>query len=140
MESEDRAQAFEAALRRAGVRITRQRAALLRVLAAAEDHPDVTQLHQRATAAGAGVSLATVYRTLAALEAQGVILKLKFEGEPARFEPADGRHHDHMIDVETGEVTEFLNERIERLQAEIAAEMGYEIVRHRLELYVRRRR
>lgn len=140
MEIETRAQAFEDALRRAGVRITRQRAALLRVLAAAEDHPDATQLHQRATAAGAGVSLATVYRTLSALEAQGVILKLEFEGEPARFEPADGTHHDHMIDVETGEVMEFVNERIERLQAEIAAEMGYEIVRHRLELYVRRRR
>lgn len=122
------------------MRITRQRAALLRVLAAAEDHPDATQLHQRAMAAGAGVSLATVYRTLSALETQGMIQKLEFEGEPARFEPADGHHHDHMIDVETGEVMEFVNERIERLQAEIAAEMGYEIVRHRLELYVRRRR
>jgi Fur family ferric uptake transcriptional regulator len=139
MNIEARALSFEKALRRAGVRITRQRAALLRVLAAAEDHPDATQLHARATEAGAAVSLATVYRTLAALEAQGVILKLEFAGEPARFEPADGSHHDHMIDVETGEVREFVNERIERLQAEIAAEMGYEIVRHRLELYVRRR-
>ena len=139
MNIEARALSFEKALRRAGVRITRQRAALLRVLAAAEDHPDATQLHARATEAGAAVSLATVYRTLAALEAQGVILKLEFAGEPARFEPADGSHHDHMIDVETGEVREFVSERIERLQAEIAAEMGYEIVRHRLELYVRRR-
>ena len=139
MNIEARALSFEKALRRAGVRITRQRAALLRVLAAAEDHPDATQLHARATEAGAAVSLATVYRTLAALEAQGVILKLEFAGEPARFEPADGSHHDHMIDVETGEVREFVNERIERLQAEIAAELGYEIVRHRLELYVRRR-
>ena len=139
MNIEARALSFEEALRRAGVRITRQRAALLRVLAAAEDHPDATQLHARATEAGAAVSLATVYRTLAALEAQGVILKLEFAGEPARFEPADGSHHDHMIDVETGEVREFVSDRIERLQAEIAAEMGYEIVRHRLELYVRRR-
>ena len=139
MNIEARALSFEKALRRAGVRITRQRAALLRVLAAAEDHPDATQLHARATEAGAAVSLATVHRTLAALEAQGVILKLEFAGEPARFEPADGSHHDHMIDVETGEVREFVNERIERLQAEIAAELGYEIVRHRLELYVRRR-
>lgn len=139
MDHEARAQAFENALRRAGVRITRQRAALLRVLASAEDHPDAIQLFQRATAAGAGVSLATVYRTLSALEAQGVILKLAFEGAAARFEPADTRHHDHMIDVDTGEVHEFVNERIERLQAEIAAEMGYEIVRHRLELYVRRK-
>ena len=139
MKIEARAQSFEEALRRAGVRITRQRAALLRVLAGAGDHPDATQLHARATEAGAAVSLATVYRTLAALEAQGVILKLEFEGEPARCEPADGKHHDHMIDVETGEVREFVSDRIERLQAEIAAEMGYEIVRHRLELYVRRR-
>ena len=139
MNIEARAQSFEEALRRAGVRITRQRAALLRVLAGAGDHPDATQLHARATEAGAAVSLATVYRTLAALEAQGVILKLEFAGEPARFEPADGSHHDHMIDVETGEVREFVSDRIERLQAEIAAEMGYEIVRHRLELYVRRR-
>ena len=139
MKIEARAQSFEEALRRAGVRITRQRAALLRVLAGAGDHPDATQLHARATEAGAAVSLATVYRTLAALEAQGVILKLEFEGEPARFEPADGKHHDHMIDVETGEVREFVSDRLERLQAEIAAEMGYEIVRHRLELYVRRR-
>ena len=140
MKIEARAQSFEEALRRAGVRITRQRAALLRVLAGAGDHPDATQLHARATEAGAAVSLATVYRTLAALEAQGVILKLEFAGEPARFEPADGNHHDHMIDVETGEVREFVSDRIERLQAEIAAEMGYEIVRHRLELYVRRRK
>ena len=140
MDHEARARSFEDALRRAGVRITRQRAALLRVLAAAEDHPDATQLFQRATDAGAGVSLATVYRTLSALEAQGVILKLEFEGEPARFEPADGTHHDHMIDLNTGEVTEFVNDRIERLQAEIADELGYEIVRHRLELYVRRKR
>ncbi|ARC35602.1 transcriptional repressor [Paracoccus yeei] len=140
MDHEARARSFEDALRRAGVRITRQRAALLRVLAAAEDHPDATQLFQRATDAGAGVSLATVYRTLSALEAQGVILKLEFEGEPARFEPADGTHHDHMIDLDTGEVTEFVNDRIERLQAEIADELGYEIVRHRLELYVRRKR
>ena len=88
MNIEARALSFEKALRRAGVRITRQRAALLRVLAAAEDHPDATQLHARATEAGAAVSLATVYRTLAALEAQGVILKLEFAGEPARS-PSD---------------------------------------------------
>ncbi len=136
---DQRAKSFEDALRRAGVRITRQRAALLRVLAAAGDHPDATQLHARATRAGAAVSLATVYRTLSALEAQGVILKLEFEGEPARFEPADGTHHDHMIDVETGEVREFVSDRIERLQAHTAAEMGNDNVRHRLELYVRRK-
>lgn len=138
MTIDDRIKAFDSALRRAGVRITRQRAALLRVLAGAEDHPDATALFERAKAAGAGVSLATVYRTLSELESQGLILKVAFEGEPARYEPADQRHHDHMIDIDSGEVVEFCDDRIERLQAEIAAEMGYEIVRHRLELYVRK--
>lgn len=138
--SEKRAKQLEAALREAGVRVTRQRAALLRVIAASEDHPDAAELHARAEAAGAGVSLATVYRTLTTLQAQGVIEKLEFQDQPARWEAADQRHHDHMIDVETGAVMEFTNERIERLQAEIAAEMGYEIVHHRLELYVRARK
>lgn len=136
---EHRASQLEQALRRAGVRVTRQRAALLRVIAGSGDHPDATELHRRAEAAGAGVSLATVYRTLTTLQTQGVIDKLEFQGEPARWEAADQRHHDHMIDVDTGAVIEFTNDRIERLQAEIAAEMGYEIVHHRLELYVRRK-
>ncbi|RJL19231.1 Fur family transcriptional regulator [Paracoccus siganidrum] len=138
--TEKRAKQLEEALRAAGVRVTRQRAALLRVLAESADHPDAAELHARAEAAGAGVSLATVYRTLTTLQAQGVIEKLEFQGEPARWEAADQQHHDHMIDVETGEVMEFTSDRIERLQAEIAAEMGYEIVHHRMELYVRRRR
>jgi len=134
-----RAIRLEEALRAAGVRVTRQRAALLKVIAAADDHPDAAELHTRAVTAGAGVSLATVYRTLTTLQAQGVIDKLEFQGEPARWEAADQTHHDHMIDVESGAVVEFADDRIERLQAEIAAEMGYEIVHHRLELYVRRR-
>jgi Fur family ferric uptake transcriptional regulator len=137
--SKSRAQQLETALRDAGVRITRQRKLLLAVLADCDDHPDANELHRRAEAVGAGVSLATVYRTLTTLQAQGVIEKLEFQGEPARWEPADQHHHDHMIDVETGQVIEFTNDRIERLQAEIAAEMGYEIVHHRLELYVRRK-
>lgn len=137
---EDRARQLETALRDSGVRVTRQRAALLRVIADSADHPDAAELHARAEAAGAGVSLATVYRTLTTLQMQGVIEKLEFQDQPARWEAADQRHHDHMIDVETGAVMEFTNERIERLQAEIAAEMGYDIVHHRLELYVRRRK
>lgn len=131
---------LEAALRKAGVRITRQRAALLRVLAEAEDHPDANELHARARAVDPNVSLSTVYRTLTALEEQGVIHRHAFEGAPARFETADQPHHDHLIDTESGEVIEFRSEKIERLQAEIAAELGYDIVRHRLELYVRKRR
>ena len=138
--SDTRATQLENALRKAGVRVTRQRAALLRIIAASEDHPDAAELHARAERAGAGVSLATVYRTLTTLQAQGVIEKLEFQDQPARWEAADQHHHDHMIDVETGAVVEFTSDRIERLQAEIAAEMGYEIVHHRLELYVRRAR
>ncbi|MBU3029498.1 Fur family transcriptional regulator [Paracoccus marinaquae] len=137
---ETRVRQLETALREAGVRLTRQRAALLRVIAASADHPDAAELHARAEAAGAGVSLATVYRTLTTLQAQGVIEKLELQDQPARWEVTDPHHHDHMIDVETGEVMEFTSDRIERLQAEIAAEMGYEIVHHRLELYVRRTR
>lgn len=137
--ADTRARHLEQALRNAGVRITRQRSALLEVMAAADDHPDAVELHRRAKALEAGVSLSTVYRTLSELEAQGVILRHAFEGAPARFETTDRQHHDHMIDIETGAVIEFCSERIERLQAEIAAELGFEIVRHRLELYVRRK-
>ncbi|GKY89131.1 Fur family transcriptional regulator [Sinisalibacter aestuarii] len=127
------------ALRHAGVRITRQRAALLDVLAEADDHPDAPELQRRAEAQVPGISLSTVYRTLTALEEQGVILRHMFGGAPARFEHAETAHHDHMIDIDTGEVVEFCSDRIEQLQADIAAELGYEIVHHRMELYVRKR-
>ena len=85
------------------------------------------------------MSLATVYRTLSALESRGVIHRLTFEGGGARFETADTPHHDHIIDMETGAVIEFRSEKIERLQAEIAAELGYDVVHHKLELYCRKR-
>lgn len=128
---------LEQVLRDAGLRMTRQRLVLLEVLAGANDHPDAAELHKRVRALDTGVSLATVYRTLSELEAQGVIQRHAFDGASARFETADPAHHDHMIDIETGAVVEFRSDRIERLQAEIAAELGYEIVHHRLELYVR---
>ncbi len=138
--TEKRAKRLTTALRDAGVRITRQRAALLDVLAAADDHPDAVDLQRRAEVEVPGISLSTVYRTLTSLEEQGVILRHQFAGAPARFEHAEAAHHDHMIDVETGEVVEFCSDRIERIQAEIAAELGYEIVHHRMELYVRSKR
>ena len=125
-------------LRADGVRITRQRTALLTVLAEAEDHPDANELHRRAREIDDSVSLSTVYRTLAALEDQGMVQRHTFEGEPARFETADMPHHDHLIDIDTGDVLEFRSERIERLQKEIAAEYGYDLVHHRLELYCRK--
>ncbi|WP_374729320.1 Fur family transcriptional regulator [Roseitalea porphyridii] len=131
---------LEDALRDAGVRITRQRSAILRTLADADDHPDANELFQRASEIEPTVSLSTVYRTLSVLEDKGVILRLSFEGAPARFETADSPHHDHMIDLETGDVIEFRSEKIERLQAEIAAELGYDIVYHKLELYGRKKK
>ncbi|MEM8754149.1 MAG: Fur family transcriptional regulator [Pseudomonadota bacterium] len=139
-ESSTSAEDLEQALRADGVRITRQRAALLQVLADASDHPDATELHRRAKEIEGTVSLATVYRTLNALEAQGVVQRLAFEGEPARFETTDAPHHDHIIDIDTGEVIEFRSEQIEALQALIAEELGFEVVHHRLELYCRKRR
>lgn len=138
MTAETSAKALEDALREEGVRITRQRAALLQVLADAEDHPDAEELHRRARDIDPSLSLSTVYRTLTALEEQGVIHRHAFEGASARFETA-AEHHDHMIDVQTGEVTEFFSEKIEALQREIVAELGYDLVHHRMELYVKKR-
>lgn len=131
---------LEKALREAGVRITRQRSAILRILAQSDDHPDANELYHRASAIEPTVSLSTVYRTLSILEAKGVVHRLSFEGAPARFETADAPHHDHMIDLETGDVIEFRSDKIEKLQAEIAAELGYDIVYHKLELYGRKTR
>jgi Fur family ferric uptake transcriptional regulator len=124
----------------AGVRSTRQRAALLAVLAESNDHPDAHELQRRAQIEAPGISLSTVYRTLTELETQGVIHRHQFDGASARFEHAESDHHDHMIDIETGKVVEFCSDKIERLQMEIAAELGYEIVHHRMELYVRRKK
>lgn len=126
------------ALRSAGLRLTRQRTILLGLLAEAEDHPDAAELHRRAQATDGAISLATVYRTLGVLERAGVIQRHSFDGDSARFEPAKEPHHDHIIDLDTGCIVEFQSERIERLQQEIAAELGFEVVHHRLELYCRR--
>ncbi|MCB1508263.1 MAG: transcriptional repressor [Hyphomicrobiaceae bacterium] len=131
--------AMEAALRDAGLRFTAPRAALLDVLAAADDHPDAGELHQRVRALSPSVSLSTVYRCLTALEAQGLVQRLTFDGAPARFETTDAPHHDHIIDVDTGDVIEFRSDKIEKLQAMIVEELGYELVHHRLELYCRKR-
>ncbi|NJM84360.1 MAG: transcriptional repressor [Tabrizicola sp.] len=127
------------ALREGGVRVTRQREALLRVLSQAADHPDALELHRRARKLDDSLSLATVYRTLSVLEREGVVQRLSFENGGARFEVADAPHHDHIVDLDTGDITEFRSEKIEELQRQIAAEMGYDIVHHRLELYCRKR-
>lgn len=132
-----RSEDYEAHLRSAGVRMTKQRLAILRVLAETDSHPDANAIFHLAFAADPSISLSTVYRTMRILEERGAIQRHAFDDGRARFEHADGEHHDHLIDVETGKVIEFRSEKIERLQAEIAAELGYDIVRHKLELYGR---
>ncbi|WP_157015272.1 Fur family transcriptional regulator [Mesorhizobium xinjiangense] len=131
---------LETELRRAGVRITRPRQTILRILSETDDHPDAYEIFRRASAVDASISLSTVYRTMKLLEQCGTIHRHAFEGGPSRFEHAGVEHHDHLIDVETGDVIEFRSERIEALQDEIARELGYDILHHRLELYGRKRR
>ncbi|MFM1813479.1 MAG: hypothetical protein RLZ98_174 [Pseudomonadota bacterium] len=132
---------MEEALRLDGVRITRQRTAILEVLASSSDHPDATEVHRRAKELDETVSLATVYRMLGALQEKGLVRRHSFEGVPARFEPAtDEEHHDHIIDVDSGQIIEFYNQEIEQLQRKIAEELGYEIIGHKLELYCRKGR
>ena len=129
---------LEDALRAEGVRITRQRRVLLSVIADASDHPDATEILRRVHRVDSTVSLSTIYRTMAILERRGVIHRHSFDGAPARFESADQHHHDHIINLDTGEVVEFRSQKIEELQSAIAAELGFEVVRHKLELYCRK--
>lgn len=130
----------EGVLRQAGVRITRQRRVILRILSEISDHPDAMAIFRRAVRVDDSISLSTIYRTMKLLEDHGAIQRHAFEGGPSRFEAAHGDHHDHLIDIDTGNVIEFHSERIEQLQNEIARSLGYEIVHHRLELYGRRKR
>ncbi len=130
---------YEAMLRDAGLRITKPRRIILEILHNAEGHPDAAQIFERAVAMDSRISLATVYRTMKALEESGTIQRHAFGDGPARFEQAqEGQHHDHLIDTETGEVIEFTDPLIEALQVQIASRLGYEIVHHRLEIYGRK--
>ncbi len=135
---ENRIRAFEAELRAAGLRMTQQRRLILRVLAEASDHPDAKVIFHRTFAQDPTLSLSTVYRTMKLLEERGAIERHAFNDGVSRYEHADQQHHDHLIDVDTGQVIEFSSEEIERLQTRIAAELGYDLVRHRLELYGRK--
>ncbi|MDZ7904803.1 MAG: Fur family transcriptional regulator [Cypionkella sp.] len=130
---------LERALHTAGLRVTTQRIAMLRVMTEAEDHPDVAELHRRAQAHDPAISVATAYRTIAALDAAGLVQRHSFDGASARYERVDKLHHDHIVDLDTGDIVEFQSDAIERLQSEIAAKLGYEVVHHRLELYCRKR-
>lgn len=118
-----------------GMRMTEQRRIIARVLSEAEDHPDVEQLYQRASSVDNRISIATVYRTVRMFEEAGILERHDFGDGRARYEESPDSHHDHLIDVNTGEVIEFRNERIEELQREVARELGFDLVDHRLELY-----
>ena len=119
-----------------GLKMTGQRRIIAGVLSNASDHPNVETVHHRANSIDNNISLATVYRTVRLLEEAGILEKHDFGGGRSRYEKADSEHHDHLIDVESGKVVEFQNNEIEKLQAKIAKEHGYELVDHRLELYV----
>ena len=122
------------------MRMTDQRRVIARVLSAATDHPDVEELHRRAHAVDPHISIATVYRTVRLFEEAGIIDRLDFRDGRSRYEEHTGEHHDHLIDIETGDVIEFHSDKIEELQEEIARALGYDIVHHRMELYGRKRR
>ena len=118
-----------------GVRLTDQRKLVAKVMSESTDHPDVDELHKRVNKIDSKISIATVYRTVKLFEEAGVVAKHDFKGTKARYEEATHEHHDHLVDVNTGEITEFVNEDIEKLQEKVAAKLGYKLVDHRLELY-----
>ena len=118
-----------------GLRITDQRRVIARVLSESEDHPDVEQLHSRASALDPGISIATVYRTVRLFEDAGILDRHDFGDGRARYEAAPEAHHDHLIDVESGTVVEFVDPELEALQKQIAEKLGYRLVDHRMELY-----
>lgn len=119
----------------AGLRMTEQRRVIATVLETARDHPDVEDLHKRAVAVDPRISLATVYRTVKLFEETGILEKHEFGDGRARYEPADRDHHDHLIDMQSGAVIEFVDPEIEALQVKIAERLGYRLMGHRLELF-----
>ncbi len=126
---------IEALCQEKGLRITEQRRVIARVLSETEDHPDVEELHRRASEIDAGISIATVYRTVRLFEDAGILERHDFRDGRSRYEPTPKEHHDHLIDVETGDVIEFRDNELEKLQTEIARRLGYKLVDHRYELY-----
>ncbi len=118
-----------------GLRMTEQRRVIARVLSLADDHPDAEELHRRASSVDSRISLATVYRTVRLFEDAGIIERHDFRDGRSRYEEAQDDHHDHLIDMNSGDVIEFFDEEIEELQEKIAKRLGYKLVDHRLELY-----
>ena len=118
-----------------GMRMTDQRRVIARVLSVAHDHPDVEELHRRAVEVDPHISIATVYRTVRLFEDAGILTRHDFMDGRSRYEEAPTEHHDHLIDVKTGTVIEFVNDEIEALQEEVARKLGFKLVGHKLELY-----
>ena len=126
---------IEALCHEKGLRITEQRRVIARVLSDADDHPDVEALHARSSAIDPGISIATVYRTVRLFEEAGILDRHDFGDGRSRYEAAPEAHHDHLINVETGQVIEFVDPELEALQKQIAEKLGFRLVDHRMELY-----
>jgi Fur family transcriptional regulator, ferric uptake regulator len=126
---------FEDQCRAHGMRLTGKRRLIAKVLAEADDHPDVPELHRRIAASDRTVSLATVYRTVKRFQEAGIIERHAFQDGPARYEATPNKHHDHLIDLTTGKVIEFFSEEIEQIQEKIAQRLGYQLIGYKLELY-----
>ena len=128
-------QSIENKCKTKGVRLTEQRKLIAKVMSESTNHPDVDELHNKVSKIDSKISIATVYRTVKLFEEAGIVAKHDFKGGKARYEEAPEEHHDHLIDVNTGEIVEFVNEDIEKLQKKVAEKLGYKLVDHRLELY-----
>lgn len=126
---------LEALCAEKGLRITEQRRVIARVLSEAEDHPDVEDVHARASAIDRGISIATVYRTVRLFEEAGILNRHDFGKGRSRYEATADEHHDHLIDIESGKVIEFVDDELEALQKRIADRLGFKLVDHRMELY-----
>ena len=118
-----------------GVKLTDQRKIIAKVMSESNDHPDVDELYNRVSMIDSKISIATVYRTVKLFEDAGILAKHDFKGGKARYEEMSESHHDHLIDIKTGEIIEFVNDEIEMLQKKVAEKYGYELVDHKLELY-----
>jgi len=134
--SHDPHRSLEAACTEKGMRMTEQRRVIARVLEQSDDHPDVEELYRRASAVDSNISISTVYRTVKLFEDSGIIERHEFRDGRARYETLPEEHHDHLIDLRSGDVIEFRDEEIEKIQQRIAEKLGYKLVDHRLELYV----
>ena len=135
LKSPSKHSAIEARCAATGMRMTEQRRTIARVLAQSDDHPDVEELYRRCSKVDERISMSTVYRTVRLFEDAGIIERHDFREGRSRYETSTEGHHDHLINLRTGEVIEFQSEEIERLQAEVARRLGYKLMDHRLELY-----